>query len=127
MFFVLKELHASRRRRRCSLNSLPPSLLVSPLPATHPATRQVSARGRHAALTVLLTPLRLSPGPPVPCPACCSAPQVFAGLLVGAMLPYWFSAMTMKSVGKAALAMVEEVRRAGCARAMHEFDNGRGI
>jgi hypothetical protein len=46
----LKELHASRRR--CSLNSLPPSLLVSPLPATHPATR-----------------------------------QVFAGLLVGAMLP----------------------------------------
>ena len=38
-------------------------------------------------------------------------PQIFAGLLVGAMLPYWFSAMTMKSVGKAALAMVEEVRR----------------
>ncbi|KAL4427599.1 hypothetical protein ABPG75_001688 [Micractinium tetrahymenae] len=37
-------------------------------------------------------------------------PEVFAGLLVGAMLPYWFSAMTMKSVGKAALAMVEEVR-----------------
>jgi hypothetical protein len=36
---------------------------------------------------------------------------VFAGLLVGAMLPFWFSAMTMKSVGKAALAMVEEVRR----------------
>ena len=39
------------------------------------------------------------------------AVQIFAGLLVGAMLPYWFSAMTMKSVGKAALAMVEEVRR----------------
>ncbi|MEW5298026.1 MAG: hypothetical protein WDW36_001190 [Sanguina aurantia] len=38
-------------------------------------------------------------------------PRVFAGLLFGAMLPYWFSAMTMKSVGKAALAMVEEVRR----------------
>ncbi len=36
--------------------------------------------------------------------------QVFAGLLIGAMLPYWFSAMTMKSAGKAALAMVEEVR-----------------
>ncbi|KAF6252549.1 pyrophosphate-energised proton pump [Scenedesmus sp. NREL 46B-D3] len=35
-------------------------------------------------------------------------PKVFAGLLVGSMLPYWFSAMTMKSVGKAALAMVEE-------------------
>ncbi|KAM0031063.1 putative inorganic diphosphatase [Helianthus debilis subsp. tardiflorus] len=38
-------------------------------------------------------------------------PKVFIGLLVGAMLPYWFSAMTMKSVGKAALSMVEEVRR----------------
>ena len=38
-------------------------------------------------------------------------PMVFAGLLVGAMLPYWFSAMTMKSVGKAAYAMVAEVRR----------------
>ncbi|GBG89456.1 hypothetical protein CBR_g49246 [Chara braunii] len=39
------------------------------------------------------------------------APKEFVGLIVGAMLPYWFSAMTMKSVGKAALAMVEEVRR----------------
>ena len=38
-------------------------------------------------------------------------PHIFFGLLIGAMLPYWFSAMTMKSVGKAALAMVEEVRR----------------
>ncbi|KAK4343294.1 hypothetical protein RND71_036388 [Anisodus tanguticus] len=38
-------------------------------------------------------------------------PKVFIGLLVGAMLPYWFSAMTMKSVGSAALKMVEEVRR----------------
>lgn len=38
-------------------------------------------------------------------------PRVFIGLLVGAMLPYWFSAMTMKSVGSAALKMVEEVRR----------------
>lgn len=38
-------------------------------------------------------------------------PLQFAGLLVGAMLPYWFSAMTMKSVGKAALDMVKEVRR----------------
>ena len=27
------------------------------------------------------------------------------------MLPYWFSAMTMKAVGKAALEMVEEIRR----------------
>ncbi|KAL4285759.1 hypothetical protein AHAS_Ahas19G0018300 [Arachis hypogaea] len=38
-------------------------------------------------------------------------PKVFIGLLVGAMLPYWFSAMTMKSVGSAALKMVEEVLR----------------
>eukprot|EP00210_Caulerpa_lentillifera_P008990 g8580.t1 len=38
-------------------------------------------------------------------------PKVFVGLFLGAMLPYWFSAMTMKSVGKAALAMVNEVRR----------------
>jgi len=38
-------------------------------------------------------------------------PIVFAGLLVGAMLPYWFSAMTMKSVGEAASEMVEEVKR----------------
>jgi Na+/H+-translocating membrane pyrophosphatase len=44
-------------------------------------------------------------------PKCVVALQVFCGLLIGAMLPYWFSAMTMKSVGKAALRMVEEVRR----------------
>mmetsp|Transcript_34220 Transcript_34220/g.74815 ORF Transcript_34220/g.74815 Transcript_34220/m.74815 type:complete len:796 (-) Transcript_34220:121-2508(-) len=37
--------------------------------------------------------------------------RVYVGLIVGAMLPYWFSALTMKSVGTAALAMVEEVRR----------------
>lgn len=39
------------------------------------------------------------------------SPKVFIGLMVGAMLPYWFSAMTMRSVGSAALKMVEEVRR----------------
>lgn len=38
-------------------------------------------------------------------------PQIFTGLLLGAMLPYLFSAFTIKSVGKAALGMVEEVRR----------------
>lgn len=38
-------------------------------------------------------------------------PAVFAGLLIGAMLPYAFSALTMKSVGKAALGMVEEIRK----------------
>jgi len=36
---------------------------------------------------------------------------VFGSMFVGAMLPYWFSALTMKSVGKAADEMVEEVRR----------------
>lgn len=39
------------------------------------------------------------------------APLQFAGLLFGAMLPYVFSALTMKSVGKAANQMVMEVRR----------------
>ena len=38
-------------------------------------------------------------------------PITFAGLLVGSMLPYWFSAMTMKSVGMAANAMVMEIKR----------------
>ncbi|CAD6207029.1 unnamed protein product [Miscanthus lutarioriparius] len=38
-------------------------------------------------------------------------PKVFIGLIVGAMLPYWFSVMTMKSVGSAALKMVEELYR----------------
>lgn len=37
-------------------------------------------------------------------------PLIFSGLLLGAMLPYAFSAFTMKSVGKAAKGMVEEVR-----------------
>jgi len=37
--------------------------------------------------------------------------RVMPGLLVGAMLPYWFSAMTMKSVGLAAMDMVNEIRR----------------
>mmetsp|Transcript_24695 Transcript_24695/g.80758 ORF Transcript_24695/g.80758 Transcript_24695/m.80758 type:complete len:796 (+) Transcript_24695:67-2454(+) len=38
-------------------------------------------------------------------------PIVFAFLLIGSMLPYWFSAMTMKSVGLAAMEMVKEVKR----------------
>lgn len=36
-------------------------------------------------------------------------PLIFAGLLIGAMLPYAFSALTMKSVGQAASLMVKEV------------------
>ena len=38
-------------------------------------------------------------------------PLTFAFLLIGSMLPYWFSAMTMKSVGEAAMKMVREVER----------------
>lgn len=38
-------------------------------------------------------------------------PTVIVGLLVGSMLPFLFSAMTMDSVGKAANEMIEEVRR----------------
>ncbi|KAH9689637.1 H(+)-exporting diphosphatase [Citrus sinensis] len=38
-------------------------------------------------------------------------PKAFVGLIVGAMLPCWFSSTTMKSVGSIALKMVEEVRR----------------
>eukprot|EP00471_Norrisiella_sphaerica_P005208 CAMPEP_0184490142 /NCGR_PEP_ID=MMETSP0113_2-20130426/17198_1 /TAXON_ID=91329 /ORGANISM="Norrisiella sphaerica, Strain BC52" /LENGTH=753 /DNA_ID=CAMNT_0026873901 /DNA_START=288 /DNA_END=2549 /DNA_ORIENTATION=- len=35
----------------------------------------------------------------------------FLGLIFGAVVPYWFFALTMESVGVAAGAMVEEVRR----------------
>ena len=38
-------------------------------------------------------------------------PMVVAGLLIGGMLPFLFSALTMNSVGKAAGDMIEEVRR----------------
>ncbi|CAN0111390.1 unnamed protein product [Ectocarpus sp. 6 AP-2014] len=36
-------------------------------------------------------------------------PLTFSFLVIGAMLPYWFSAMTMKAVGTAAMEMVQEV------------------
>jgi len=39
------------------------------------------------------------------------SPVIFAFLLVGAMIPFWFFAMTMKSVGEAANEMVKEVAR----------------
>ena len=38
-------------------------------------------------------------------------PKVMAGLLIGGMLPFVFSALSMNAVGRAAMAMIEEVRR----------------
>lgn len=38
-------------------------------------------------------------------------PMVMAGLFVGGMLPFVFSAMAMGAVGRAAMAMIDEVRR----------------
>ena len=46
-------------------------------------------------------------------------PEVIAGLFVGGMLPFLFSAMTMKSVATAAQAMIEEVR--------HQFKTIKGL
>jgi K(+)-stimulated pyrophosphate-energized sodium pump len=40
-----------------------------------------------------------------------SKANVMAGLLLGGMLPFVFSAMAMSAVGRAAMAMIEEVRR----------------
>ena len=40
-----------------------------------------------------------------------SKPKVMAGLLVGGMLPFVFSALSMNAVGRAAMSMIEEVRR----------------
>lgn len=38
-------------------------------------------------------------------------PMVYVSVFIGAVLPFLFTAMTMKSVGKAAFDMIEEVRR----------------
>ena len=40
-----------------------------------------------------------------------SQPDIMAGLLLGGMLPFVFSALSMNAVGRAAMAMIEEVRR----------------
>nr|WP_293302941.1 sodium-translocating pyrophosphatase [Allomuricauda sp.] len=40
-----------------------------------------------------------------------SQPDIMAGLLIGGMLPFVFSALSMNAVGRAAMAMIEEVRR----------------
>jgi len=49
-------------------------------------------------------------------------PVVLSGLLLGAMLPYLFAALTMLSVGKAAGAIIKEVRRQ-----FREVTNAKGI
>ena len=46
-------------------------------------------------------------------------PIVYTSVFIGAVLPFLFTAMTMKSVGKAAFAMIEEVR--------HQFRTIPGI
>ncbi len=38
-------------------------------------------------------------------------PKTFAGLIVGAMIPYAFSALTMAAVGDAANEMIVEIKR----------------
>jgi len=38
-------------------------------------------------------------------------PTVMASLFIGAMLPFLFSALSMNAVGRAAMSMIEEVRR----------------
>lgn len=38
-------------------------------------------------------------------------PSVIAALFIGAMLPFLFSALSMNAVGRAAMSMIEEVRR----------------
>ena len=56
-------------------------------------------------------------------------PMVFAGLMFGAMLPYWFSALTMSAVGDAAEQMIEEITRQaeGIVSGQNEPDHARCI
>jgi len=63
-----------------------------------------------AALTaiILLTSFRTTVGADV---IDLTETPVLVGLLVGAMIPYIFSALSMNSIGKAAFEMIEEVRR----------------
>jgi len=49
-------------------------------------------------------------------------PILLAGTLMGAMLPFFFAALTMMSVGKAAAEMIQEVRRQ-----FREITNPKGI
>merc|ERR1740129_2665148 len=49
-------------------------------------------------------------------------PILLAGTLLGAMLPFFFAALTMMSVGKAAAEMIQEVRRQ-----FREIKNAKGV
>merc|ERR1719507_2449731 len=49
-------------------------------------------------------------------------PILLAGTLLGAMLPFFFAALTMMSVGKAAAEMIQEVRRQ-----FHSITNAKGV
>jgi Na+/H+-translocating membrane pyrophosphatase len=51
-------------------------------------------------------------------------PMCFAGLMFGAMIPYWFSAMTMKSVGKAASDMMKQCHRQFLEES-YQFDDNK--
>ena len=58
--------------------------------------------------------------------------DVLMGLIVGAMLPFLFAALTMQAVGRAANAMVQEVRRqfreiAGLLEGTAEADYARAV
>ena len=70
-----------------------------------------------AALTALAlfaafrTTVELIRGGDAPMVISITDPTVMAGLFVGGMLPFLFSSMAMGAVGRAAMAMIEEVRR----------------
>ena len=59
--------------------------------------------------TYMLTANNLLP-PENPLDLALSNPYLVSGIFIGAMLPFVFAALTMGAVGKAAYAMVEEVR-----------------
>ncbi|MDH5716797.1 MAG: sodium-translocating pyrophosphatase [Spirochaetia bacterium] len=60
-----------------------------------------------AALSSILTPVMIENN----LTFSLTDPRTLGGLFIGAMVPFFFSALTMQAVGKAAMAMVQEVRR----------------